>query len=162
MELKMIKQATKRELVRNAILELADANGHIDRRAVFEAARSPNSVLHSEFEWDGEAAILELGLQRASELIRVIKIEVVVDSHKIVAPYYINHPSDSKNGVYVPLAGVKDDATIKQGVLINEVSRIESAIKRARAIAGALDLENEFDAMMSSVNNIRSRLLEVA
>lgn len=158
----MIKQATKRELIREAILELADANGHIDKRTVFEAARSPNSILHNEFEWDGDAAIIELGLQRASELIRVIKIEIVVDSHKIVAPYYINHPSDSKNGVYVPIAGAKDDETIKHGILINEVSRIEGAIKRAKAIAGALDLEAEFDAMMSSVNNIRSRLLEVA
>lgn len=158
----MIKQATKREMVRQAILELADANGYIDKRTVFEAARSPNSVLHDEFEWDGNAAIIELGLQRASELIRVIKVEVVIDSHKIVAPYYVNHPSDSKNGVYVPLAGVKDDATIKQGVLINEVSRIESAIKRARAIAGALDLEPEFDNMMSSVGVIRARLQEAA
>lgn len=158
----MIKQATKREMVRQAILELADANGYIDKRTVFEAARSTNSVLHDEFEWDGNAAIIELGLQRASELIRVIKVEVIVDSHKIVAPYYVNHPSDSQAGVYVPLTGVKNDVTIKQGVLINEVSRIESAIKRARAIAGALDLEPEFDNMMSSVGVIRARLQDAA
>jgi len=158
----MIKQSTKRELIKQAIIELADANGHIDNPAVFEAARSTNSILHDEFEWDGEAAILELGLQRAADLIRVIKVEVVVDSHKIVTPYYVNHPSDSKQGVYVPVMSVKDDTTIKSGILINEVSRIESAIKRARSIAGVLNLDAEFERMLASINVIRERIQEPA
>lgn len=156
----MIRQTTKRELIRQAIAELADANGVVTAKAVFEAARSANSILHGEFEWDGNAAIVALGMQRAAELIRTVRIEVVVDTHKIVAPYYVNDPRDDKTGVYRPLISIKNEETIKHGVLINEISRIESAINRARAIVGVLDIQPEFEKMLASVNVIRTRVSE--
>lgn len=154
----MIRQTTKRELIRQAIAELADANGVVTSKAVFEAARSPNSILHHEFEWDGDKAIVALGMQRAAELIRSVRVEIVVQSHKIVAPYYVNDPRDSQTGVYQPLATVKNDETMKRGVLINEISRIEAAIKRASAISGVLDLSSEFEQMMTAVEAARIRL----
>lgn len=154
----MIKQATKRELIRQAIAELADTNGVITAKAVFEAARSPNSILHHEFEWNGDKAVVALGMQRAAELIRTVRVEVVVQSHKVVAPYYVNDPRDNQSGVYRPLMSVKDDETIKRGVLINEISRIEAAIKRASAISGVLDLSHEFEQMMAAAEAARTRL----
>lgn len=154
----MIKQATKRELIRQAIAELADANGVVTAKAVFEAARSPNSILHHEFEWDGDKAVISLGMQRAAELIRSVRVEIVVQSHKIVAPYYVNDPRDSQTGVYQPLSVARNDDTMKRGVLINEISRIEAAIKRASAISGVLDLSDEFEQMMTAVEAARIRL----
>lgn len=158
----MLKQASKKELIRQAISELADSNGVVTSQAVFEAARSPNSVLHGEFVWDGDKAIVELGLQRAAELIRSVRVEVVIDSHKVVAPYYVNHPSTSRSGEYVPVKSAADDDVIKHGVLINEISRIEAAISRARALAGIFNLEPEFAKMMEAVNDAKSRIKAVA
>lgn len=158
----MLKQASKKELIRQAISELADSNGVVTSQAVFEAARSPNSVLHGEFVWDGDKAIVELGLRRAAELIRSVRVEVVIDSHKVVAPYYVNHPSTSRSGEYVPVKSAADDDVIKHGVLINEISRIEAAISRARALAGIFNLEPEFAKMMEAVNDAKSRINAVA
>lgn len=158
----MLKQTSKKELIRQAIAELADSNGVVTSQAVFEAARSPNSVLHGEFEWNGDKAVIALGLQRAAELIRSVRVEVIIDTHKVVAPYYINHPSSTRAGEYMPVKEVANDETIKHGVLINEMSRIEAAINRARAIAGILDLEMELSKMMASVNVVRERVREAA
>lgn len=157
-----IKHASKIELLREAIMATADENGVVTNKGVFEAARNPNSILHDQFEWDGERAIEALGLQRASELIRTVRVTVIVDSHKIVAPYYVNDPRDSKIGEYIPLNTIKSDDAMKHGVLINEVSRIESAIRRAMAISGVLDIEKEFETMMQSVSVIRQRIKEAA
>ena len=154
----MIKQATKRELIRQAIAELADSKGNVSAKAVFEAARSPNSVLHGEFEWNGDSAVMQLGMQRAAELIRSVRVEVIIDTHKVVAPYYVNHPSSSRSGEYVPVQAIQDDQTIKQGVLINEISRIEGAINRARAVVGILDVQQEFETMLSSISAIRAKV----
>lgn len=157
-----IKTATKTELLREAILRTADLNGVVTASGVFQAAKNPNSILHKEFIWDGDEAIKSLGLQRAAELIRSVRVEVIVDTHKIVAPFYVNDPRDTKPGEYVPVNFIKQDETLKHGVLINEMSRIEGAINRARAIAGVLDIESEFSAMLDSVEAIRSRLKEAA
>lgn len=154
----MIKQATKRELIRQAIAELADSNGNVSAKAVFEAARSPNSVLHGEFEWNGESAVMQLGMQRAAELIRSVRVEVIIDTHKVVAPYYVNHPSSSRSGEYVPVQSIQGDRAIKHGVLINEISRIEAAINRARAVVGILDVQQEFETMLSSISAIRAKV----
>jgi hypothetical protein len=154
----MIKQATKRELIRQAIAELADANGVVTAQSVFEAARSPNSILHGEFVWDGDKAIVELGMQRAAELIRSVRVEVIIDTHKVVAPYYVNHPSTSRSGEYMPVKTAADDDVIKHGILINEISRIEAAINRARALAGIFSLESEFAKMMEAVNDAKARI----
>lgn len=153
-----IKAASKLELIRDAIAATADENGVVTSRGVFEAARSENNILHGEFEWDGDRAVEALGLQRAAELIRTVRIKIVVDSRKIVAPYYVNNPRDDKTGEYLPVATVRDSEPMKHGVLLAEISRIESAIRRGMAIAGALEIEREFETMMQSVDAIRQRV----
>lgn len=153
-----IKDASKTELLREAILATADENGIVTTQGVFQAARNPNSILHGEFEWNGDKAVETLGLQRAAELIRTVRIKVVVDSRKIIAPFYVSNPSDSKTGEYLPIASIKSNDVMKHGVLLAEMSRIEGAIKRASAIAGVLDIEGEFESMMQSVHAIRQHI----
>lgn len=153
-----IKTASKFELIRDAIAATADENGVVTSRGVFEAARSENNILHHEFEWNGDKAIEALGLQRAAELIRTVRIKVVVESRKIISPFYVNNPRDDKTGEYLPITSVKSDETVKHGVLLAEISRIESAVRRGMAIAGMLEIEREFEAMMQSVDAIRQHI----
>lgn len=154
----ILKIASKADLIRQAIIELAGEDGVVTPRAVFEAARSPNSVLHDQFEWNGKKAVEELGLQRAAALIRTVKVQVIVDSVKIVAPFFVNDPRDSKPGEYLPLQGVKNDDALRHGVLLNEISRIEGALVRAKAIAGVVDLSAEFEQMLAVVGVIKERV----
>lgn len=153
-----LKMASKAELIRQAIIALSDENGVVTPRAVFEAARSPNSVLHDQFEWDGEKAVVELGLQRAAALIRTVKVQVVVDSVKVVAPFFVNDPRDSRPGEYLPLQSVQSDDALRHGVLLSEIARIESAVMRAKAIAGIVDLIAEFEQMLETVGSIKARV----
>jgi hypothetical protein len=153
-----IKSASKIELIREAIAATADKDGIVTSRGVFEAARSENNILHGEFIWNGSEAVEALGLRRAAELIRTVRIKIVVDSQKIISPYYINNPRDDKAGEYVPVTFVRESEPMKHGVLLAEIARIERAIRRGMAIAGALDIEQEFEAMMQSVDAIRQRI----
>ena len=157
----VIEKTTKAQLVREAILLCADADGTIRSEAVFEAAKNPNNILHGEFVWDGEEAILQLGLQRAAQLIRSVKVEVIVDSIKLVSPKFVAKPSSNEGGNYISIDALKDaTATIKHGVLLDEISRIEANIKRAMAIAGALDVIPELMELFETVLVIKTRIKE--
>jgi hypothetical protein len=153
-----IDKTTRRELLRRAILDTCDESGDTTPERVWEAAKNPNSPLHSEFIWDGDEAVRRLGLETASRLIRTIKVEVVVDSVKIAAPYYVSDPRENEVRNYVPLVSVKDSADMAKAVMLDELSRIEGALVRARAISGFLEVANEFEAMLSTIINIKSRI----
>lgn len=153
-----VKHASRAELVRQEIMALADENGIVTPRAVFEHAKNPNTALHGEFTWDGEQAIEELGLQKAAALIRTVKVQIIVDSRKIVAPFFVNDPRDSRPGEYMPLQQAKNDDTLRHGILLNEISRIEGAVMRAKAIAGVMDLSAEFEQMLATVGSIKERV----
>ena len=150
--------ATRKELLRRAIMDTCDENGDTSPRRVFEAARNPNNPLHGEFVWDGEAAIVELGLETAARLIRTLKVEVVVDSIKIAAPYYVSDPRENEDRNYVPLVDVKRSEDMARAVMLDELSRIESAINRARAISGVLELIPEFEEMLLTVTRVKARV----
>ena len=149
---------TRKEILRRAILATCDAKGDTTPERVFEAARNPNSPLHSEFIWDGATAVRELGLETAARLIRTLKVEIVVDSLKIAAPYYVSDPRDNDVRNYVPLREVKQSPEMAKAVMLDELSRIESAINRARSISGFLEMADEFETMLSGVVRIRARI----
>jgi hypothetical protein len=157
-EMSTITHASRAELIRQEIMSLADEHGIVTPRVVFEAAKNPNSALHGEFVWDGKQAIEDLGLQRAAALIRTVRVQVVIDSRKVVAPYFVNDPRDSRPGEYLPLQSVKNDDELRHGVLLAEISRIEGAVMRAKAIAGVVDLSAEFEQMMTTVGAIKERV----
>jgi hypothetical protein len=153
-----VKEPTRKEIIRAAILATCDERGETTPDRVFAAAKDPSSPLHDEFIWDGETAVRELGLETAARLIRLIKVEIVVDSVKIAAPYYVSDPRDNEERNYVRLQDVKRSDDMAKAVMLDELSRIESALNRARAISGFLEMTNEFETMLSSVVSIRARI----
>lgn len=152
------KHMTRKEILRRAIMDTCDENGDTTPERVFIAARNPNNPLHDEFIWDGEAAVRELGLATAAKLIRTLKVEVVVDSIKIAAPFYVSDPRENESRNYMPLTEVKQSREMSRAVMLDEISRIEGAINRARAISGFLEISNEFEAMLAQIISIRSKL----
>lgn len=153
-----IDKMTRKEQLRRAIMDTCDAAGNTTPERVFEAARNPNNPLHSEFIWDGQEAVRALGLETAARLIRTLKVEVVVRAHKIIAPFYVSDPRENDVRNYVPLTEVKQSADISRAVMLDELSRIESAINRARAISGFLEMAEEFESMLANVFAIRARI----
>jgi len=148
----------KAEVIRQALMELRAEDGSLSPDVVEAAAKDPESPLHHYFEWDDSVAGRAYRLQQAARLIRTVKIEVIVESKKVVTPLYVNSPKSSEVGRYLPVTTVRDDAVMAHGVLLDELSRIESAIRRARALASVLDFEPEFEQMLNAAASIKERV----
>jgi hypothetical protein len=152
-------RSTKKELDerRRAIEACTDKHGRILPKLVVDAARSPKSPLHKEFEWDDRKAALVQRLDRAQELIREVKLMVIHDAIKISAPYFVSDPT-SRESAYVATTTAARDEELSESILMDELRRIESAVVRARALAAAFGLVGHFDRMLSDVVEVRGRL----
>ena len=158
MQTEKLDQETKRQLTIQALESCRDSDGVLSTPNVVEAAKNPNSILHSYFEWDNEHAANQHRLEQAAKLIRSFKVSIVVTSHKMVVPLYVNHPSPSHPRSYLPLAEIKQDAVLSNGVILDEMSRIENAIKRAMAISCELNLQSEFEEMLEKILEIKTKI----
>jgi len=139
------------------ITSLADANGYINPKLVIEAARDPTSPIHSEFEWDVQAAAEEYWLDQARTLIRYVKLNVEISSRTIVAPFYVvdpERPIDSKRYVELTIAGRNEE--VARQILTAELERIAAAIRRAQQIATVLGLTDELDRLLDDVTSIKT------
>lgn len=159
---KMVQKVTdsRKDLVIAALERCRDKDGIITREAVFEAAKNPNNILHTrpEFKWDKDKAWEAYNLDAAARVIRSVKVQIVVKSHKMVVPIYVNHPSTSKPGAYVKFEEVKSNALMAHGIILAEMSRVENALRRAMAISCALDLKPEFEAMLKQVLSMQDKV----
>jgi hypothetical protein len=158
MQTEKLDHETKRQLTIQALESCRDSDGVLSTPNVVEAAKNPNSILHSYFEWDNEQAANKHRLEQAAKLIRSFKVSIVVTSHKMVVPLYVNHPSPSHPRSYLPLAEIKQDAVLSNGVILDEMSRIENAIKRAMAISCELNLQSEFEEMLEKILEIKTKI----
>jgi hypothetical protein len=140
------------------IRSLGTRDGHIEPTAVVEAARDPKSPIHHEFEWDVSAAAQEHWLDTARTLIRFVRLEVTIESERIVAPYYVvdpDRPSRSKR--YVALTRAARDREIAERVLLDELDRVAAALKRAHDVAAVLGLTAKLEELLDDVLALKSK-----
>jgi hypothetical protein len=158
MQTEKLDHETKRQLTIQALESCRDSDGILSTPNVVEAAKNPNSILHLYFEWDDQQAANQHRLEQAAKLIRSFKVSIVVKSQKMLVPLYINHPSPSHPRSYLPTAEIKQDAVLSNGVILDEMSRIENAIKRAIAISCELNLQSEFEEMLEKIVEIKTKI----
>lgn len=139
--------------------------GRLTRQQVVDAARAKNHPLHDEFVWDDRKAADLQRLDRAQELIvRYLTVVIVDRSVKITAPFYVRDPSAEANEPgYVALTSEQIDRNAASQIILNEVDRCESAIGRARDIAGVLERKHHgivgmLESMLANLIDIRKRL----
>jgi hypothetical protein len=65
-------------------LEAIMVGGVLSPADVIDAARNPNSAMHSQFEWDDSEAAQAYRLQQARALIRRVKVNVVRSDQEVV------------------------------------------------------------------------------
>jgi hypothetical protein len=134
------------------IRTLANENGFIEPADVVAAARPRNSVLHDEFEWNSEKAAEAHRIDTAQRLIRFVRMEIIVDQQSISSVAYVSDPHrPQKSRRYVDLTVVAANEAMRQEVLMNELTRIVSQIKRAQEVAAVLGLSRQLAAMLSDV-----------
>lgn len=140
-------------------LQFLEVNGRLTPERVLDDAKRPESPLHKHFQWDDQKAAEQHRLDQARDLIRTVKITVVVNEVRIKAPYYI--PDPSKNGReqgYTNISTLRDDPASARQALILECERAAATLKRARLIAMALSLEDQIDNVLMHVAGLKAQL----
>lgn len=144
-----------------ALEALADDNGDVDADRVWKAAQSSNHLLHGlkEWRWDEHEAAVEHWRYIARRIIASCHVRVTFHEVEFSVPKYVRDPSKPyyEQG-YAMTHRIADDNELARTALESEISRIEGAIKRALALARALDLEREFERMMRQATAIRHRV----
>jgi 1,4-alpha-glucan branching enzyme len=140
-------------------LKFLELNGRLTPERVVHDAKRPESPLHEHFLWDVQKAAEHFWLDQARDLIRAVKVVVVINEVTVKAPYYV--PDPSKNGReqgYTTLDALRDDPVSAKQSLIAECERAAGVLRRARLIALALNLEGQIDTVLAHVAGLKSQL----
>ena len=134
-------------------------HGAVTASLVVEAARDPEHAWHDRFEWNDEAAAARWRLTQARQLIRSVRYERRTETRIIHAPAYVRDPDAAADEqAYISVATLRTDEDRARSALINEFSRVASALRRAREIAMALSLDGEVAAMLAQVEGLSAIL----
>ena len=136
--------------------------------AVVEAAKDPNSALHSNFEWDDSVAAQKHRLQQARVLINAVSYRVAMldkdDPERVrTVPVFVNvykHGNDAKPAVkqYVQLAEALVKADLKAQVLEKakaEMISWKNRYKQYQVLADAMPI---VDMMVEKIEEIKEKL----
>lgn len=138
------------------LTRLAEANeGRLTPDNVVDAAQDEASPLHKCFEWDDDAAAHMFRVEQARHLIRSVRVEVTTTEHSVRVPAFVHDP-DCERGEqgYVSIRKIASDEDKSREVVIAEFSRAASALKRARAVAMALEIEDQIDDITDQIKRV--------
>jgi hypothetical protein len=147
---------------KNAALEaLAEENGDLDADRVWKAARSENHPLHGYFPWDVKEAAVEHWRYIARGIIASCRVEITFKETKFEVPKYIRNPSlpPQQQGYSLTqrVANEEDRARVALEV---ELSRAESALRRAVNLARAFDMLYALESLLGDIAKLRMELSE--
>ena len=138
---------------------MEDKRGRLTPQEIVEAARPEDSILHGCFEWDDGKAAEAWRLEQARELIRRVKIEVVVEERTIRTVAYVRDPDREpaeagyQSILRVTKAGAGD-------VLRAELEAIGAHMERAIGLAYAKD--GELPGLAGKITGIKVQVDRLA
>ena len=107
---------------------------------VVEAARDPESPLHSHFEWDDTEAAEKWREEQARQLIRNVRIEVGTSSPVLVRAF-VSLPVDRQNGAgYRRFEDVIDNDFLCRQLAADIQATADRWERRAQAIGAMVNL----------------------
>lgn len=123
---------------------------------VVREAENPASPLHSSFEWDDGVAAHAWRLEQARTLIRSVRITVETSvMPRSLAPVFVHDHTQEDGKGYVPLASIRSDRARARAVMLDEITRVESALARAESVAEVLKLKDELTSVKARVGKLR-------
>ncbi len=122
------------------IKALEDRRGRLTPQEVVEAARAEASAIHGCFEWDDGKAAEAYRIEQARELIRRVKIEIVVEERSMKIVAYVRDPEKEVGdpGYQSVLRVTKTSAA---AMMRNELAAISADMERAVGLAYSKDGE---------------------
>lgn len=150
--------------IRERLQSLADSNGgRLTPQAVVEEAKREDSPLHELFEWDQRRGHEIYLVNRAREVIRSVRIVVKREDVVFRAPVFVRDPSCApRQSGYVSVKALRSDTDLARERVVAEFAAAAAALRRAKAIAAALDVGDEIDGVLIDLDRVRDRVLEPA
>jgi len=151
-------------IVKARLESIARNNGGVLRPFdVVQDARHPDSPLHELFEWDVEEAAQEHWMHTARRIIASVKVNITTETIVLKAPAYVRDPRlHGREQGYLETIKLRTEHEIAKEVLAGEVQNVISALRRARNVAAAVDMESEIDRLMEEFLDMRMRLKDAA
>jgi hypothetical protein len=151
-------------IVKARLEAIARNNGGVLRPFdVVQDARQPDSPLHELFEWDVEEAAQEHWMHTARRIIASVKVNITTETIVLKAPAYVRDPRlHGREQGYLETIKLRTEHEIAKEVLAGEVQNVISALRRARNVAAALEMEDEIDRLMEEFLEMRMKLKNAA
>jgi len=141
----------------------AENDGRLTPDNVVDAATDETSPLHGFFEWDDDAAAHMYRVEQARHLIRSVRVDVTTSHHTVRVPAFVHDPECQRGEQgYVSIRGLASNEDKSRDVVIAEFSRALSALKRARAVAVALGIEDQIDEVSAQIRRVSHSVKAVA
>lgn len=136
------------------ILKELEVDNRIEPQAVVDKARSPDSPLYSFFEWDDTKAAAQHRLLQARQLIRRVKVEVIIRDVPMDVIKYVRDPDDVTG--YRNIRMVNQEEMMRR-VVDGEMAKVTKAAKRARSVAAVLGTVEDIDRIIGIANGLRRK-----
>jgi hypothetical protein len=143
------------------IKSMEDARGGITPDAIVKDAKRKASPLHDLFDWNETKAARAWWLECAREIIRTVQIIITTTEVAVRAPYYTHDPDAPGQG-YRSVTALQREPTAAREALLDELTRAVGVMTRARNLSAALNLEQEFDAMLAKLTGLRRQVEQIA
>ncbi len=132
------------ENVAERLLELERVNGRLAPADVVDAARDPESPLHSHFTWDDTEAAEKYRLSQARTLIRTVKLEITVRDVPLSVVGYVRDPdADAKTAGYRSVMSLRSEEDAARAAIVDEMKRVGNAVRRAKGLAAVLGVVDD-------------------
>lgn len=148
-----MSEAMREEL--NLLLkEIEDREGRLTPDLVVDAARDPEHPLHARFEWDDGKAAQAHRIATARRLIASAQIRIRYSKVVLSAPAYVRDPA-AESGVqgYRSVVKLRDEDEESRSVILGEMRRVTSILKRTRALVLALGKQIDLDRLEAEVES---------
>ena len=131
-----------------ALKKLERSDGKLLPEDVLKAAMSPRSPLHSYFTWDDSDAAHKQRLHEARQLIRTVRVDVIVRDVPIKVCGYVRDPEAAANEPgYRNIHTVRGEEYLSRAVIVDEMKRVIAAVNRAKRIALLLGVQQDVEAI---------------
>ena len=137
--------------------------GHLTPEVVIQAAKDPDSPLHSEFTWDDAEAAHRYRLVQARALIRSATLLVKTGETRTILPAFVRDPDKPHHEQgYISTVKVKSDEETVHAVLTEEFARAASILARAKKLAAYFGMEDDVAEVEQQIHRLRDAVQEHA
>jgi len=133
---------------------IEERHGELTPGIVIEEARAPDHPWHDEFEWRDDVAGERYRLNQARRLIARVRVTVIQGRSRVASIAYVHDPDAKHRQGYVAVSAVRDDAAKARDVIIVELQRVQSSLRRMLSLAGVLGLTRQVERLLSETEGL--------